>query len=68
MNQMLQDFARNYLKDGLAKLSEENRRIFRLMYANATPDAPIELVVSRMPVEKLDWAMEQVRRTLEKNS
>lgn len=74
MNQMLQNFARQYLKDGLEKLPAENLRIFALMYGRkdgrrSVDDAvamPLHAVVDEMKPEQLDTAMDQVRRTLEK--
>lgn len=68
MNQMLQTFARQYLKDGLAKLPEGHVDVFRRMYSHKNPTALIPDVVDRMPVEKLDWAMQQVANSLEKQS
>lgn len=74
MNKKLQDFARAELKDGLAKLPEENNRTFKLMYARdngkrSVADAvamPINDVVDCMPPEQLDWAMQQVQSSLDK--
>lgn len=73
MNQQLQDFARNYLKDGLAKLHGRPHEIFKLMYARdngkrSVEDAlamPINDVVDAMPQDTLDHAMKQVQRTLD---
>lgn len=72
MNQELADFARDYLKKGLAELTEGNRDKFRMMYAygpgcrdwETARRKPIEQVVDEMPVDKLSWAMEQVKNTL----
>lgn len=73
MNQQLQDFARQYLKDGLAKLNGRPHEIFKLMYARnngrrSVEDAlamPINDVVDAMPQDTLDHAMKQVQRTLD---
>ena len=84
MNEQLQKFARQSLKEGLAKLPEGNQRIFKLMYGrgnheNLTSKIPemrsvaeaeamaVGDVVDEMPAEKLDWAMQQVQRTLKDN-
>ena len=76
MNKQLQDFARAELKTGLAELPEENHRTFKLMYArdngkrsveNAV-SMPINDVVDLMPPEQLDWAMQQVKASLDKMS
>lgn len=74
MNKQLQDFARAELKTGLAELPEENHRTFKLMYARdngkrSVVDAvaiPINDVVDLMPPEQLDWAMQQVKASLDK--
>ncbi len=74
MNDTLQKFARNYLKEGLSQLTPENHRIFKLMYGRnnnkrSVTDAEIMLidkVIDEIPPEKLDWAMEQIRRSVEK--
>ena len=66
MNIELQDFARKTLIDGLNQLEEKNRVFFKRMYSHKNPDASINEVVANMPEDKLDWAMQQVQRTLEK--
>jgi hypothetical protein len=62
MNAILQEFARNFIKDGLAKLPEPNQDMFKRMYGNL--DSSINDVVEAMPEDKLDWAMVQVDNTL----
>ena len=76
MNDQLQNFARQTLKDGLAQLPERNQRVFKWMYARdggkrSVEDAeamPINDVVDLMPSDELDLAMEQVQNTLDKLS
>lgn len=76
MNDALKAFAKQTLKDGLARCTEEQQMVFKLMYAEPTDSwkrtpeatarikaADVEDVVDRMPDEKLDWAMEQVAAT-----
>lgn len=73
MNQTLQNFARQYIKDGLEKLSPEQLRVFALMYgrkngARSVEDAvamPLADIVDEMRPEQLDNAMEQVRYSTE---
>jgi hypothetical protein len=73
---MLQNFARQYLKDGLELLPSENLRMFALMYgrkngARSVDDAvamPLASIVDEMRPEQLDTAMDQLRRTLEKRN
>ena len=68
MNKQLQDFARAELKKGLAQLPEGLQLFFKRMYSHKNLDIDINSVVDGMPFEKLDWAMEQVRRSIEKIS
>lgn len=68
MNKQLQEFARNTLKEGLSKLPESNHAIFKRMYSPDNLKANIDSVIDAMPENKLDWAMQQVQRTLEKNN
>ena len=62
MNNTLQQYARNQLKEGLSKLSESHITLFKRMYGKLDQD--INDVVDNMPEDKLDWAMQQVERTL----
>jgi len=66
MNNQLQKFARDQLKAGLAKLPESNQHFFKRMYSHENLDATICDVVDAMTEEKLDWAMQQVQRSLDK--
>jgi hypothetical protein len=66
MNHILQGFARQWLKDGLAKLPEGSHLLFRRMYSHDDLTRPIDAVVDEMAPEKLNWAMQQVENSLEK--
>lgn len=74
MNLQLQAFARQSLKDGLAKLPADWQQKFKLMYARnggrrSVEDAlamPINEVVDGMPEGRLDWAMTQVENSIKK--
>ena len=66
MNSTLSAFARQQLKVGLAQCTEAQRLLFKRMYSHQSPDRPIDSVVDAMPDGKLDWAMQQVERTLAK--
>lgn len=72
MNKQLQDFARKTLKEGLALCTKDQQQIFRQMYAR--PDkrmdmgADINTVVDEMSPSTLDWAMQQIQRTLEEKN
>jgi len=67
MNNELQDFARKTLKEGLEKCTDAEQRRFKQMYAGSGWNAGIDInmVVDEMDADRLDWAMKQVRRTLE---
>ena len=67
MNEQLQDYARTFLKEGLLQCSESQRLLFRRMYAKGHMDLSTNNVVDFMDPGKLDWAMQQVQRTLDKN-
>ena len=64
MNEQLQKIARNALKEGLSKLPESNRMLFRQMYSHKNLEADINDVIDEIPYDKLDWAMQQVERSL----
>ena len=66
MNKLLQNFARNYLKTGLAQLPFEQQNLFHRMYGHKKPGETLDNIVDEMSPERLDWAMEQVERTLMK--
>jgi len=70
MNKQLQDFARKTLKEELALCTEDQQRRFKQMYAGPATGmnlgVDINMVVDDMDVDKLDWAMEQVKKTLDK--
>lgn len=67
MNNELEEFARKQILAGLRQLPESNRVIFKRMYSPEDLDADIEAVVTAMPAERLDWAMQQVSRSLAKD-
>ena len=66
MNKTLEKFARDELKKGLAKCTEGEHLMFKRMYSHKNLDMDINDVVDSMPSEKLDWAMQQVERSLAK--
>lgn len=71
MNDKLQQFARQSIKDGLAKLPEKAHQVFKKMYGGKQSVAEcialdINEVVDSMPENSLDWAMRQVQRSLDK--
>lgn len=67
MNERLQNYARAILKENLMQLPESNQLLFKYMYSHKNIDADINDVIDNMSEEKLDWVMQQVQRTLDKN-
>lgn len=68
MNQTLQNFARQFIRDGMKNVPERNKRVFRLMYRgkigmDKIESVPINELIENMPEHQLDWAMEQVIQT-----
>ena len=66
MNDQLQKFARDTLKAGLSKCTEEQQEMFKRMHGYTMIARPINEVVDAMPPKALDWAMQQVQRTLDR--
>lgn len=64
MNLELQSYARTYLIENLKKCTDEQVLRFKRMYSEKDLTAHINDVVNKMAEEKLDWAMQQIERTL----
>lgn len=77
MNKQLENYARDRLMAGLSKCTEGQQEIFKLMYGRKpdhrgvatrniedTKAMPVDGVVKEVPADSLDWAMQQVARTL----
>ncbi len=65
MNKELESFARERLIYSLNRCTYCSRYIFNRMYSPKNRFNPIEDTVAKMSVNKLDWAMQQVKRTLD---
>ena len=76
MNQMLIEFAQSYLRENIVRLPEGSQRVFKQMYGRnygkrTLEDAmlmPIFDVINEIPTDSLDWAMQQVKRSLDRNN
>ncbi len=68
MNEQIESFARDTLKQGLAQCTEGQQLLFKRMYAKGNLEMLIDDVVDNMESEKLDWAMQQVQRTLDRQA
>lgn len=66
MNSKLQTYAREELKEGLNQCTEAQQLLFKRLYSHDNLDLSIDEVVDKMPDDKLNWAMQQVERTLAK--
>ena len=66
MNEQFEKFARDTLKTDLVKCTEAQQLLFKRMYSPSDLTKHIDSVVDDMPILKLDWAMTQVQRTLNK--
>lgn len=66
MNELLSKAARSILLELLSQCNEGQVMMFKRMYSSDT-SLPIEVVVENMNTEKLDWAISQCQRTVDKN-
>ena len=77
MNETLKTAATDILKGLLAQCTDEQQLIFKRMYSSENivnlkeeskwAHVPINEVVDNMDEDKLDWAITQCERTVEKN-
>jgi len=67
-NETIKKIAKDLLKELLAKCTEGQQLLFKKMYSHGNLDLPINDVVDQMDDDKIDWAMSQVERTVEKNN
>lgn len=67
MNETLKSTAKEMLKELLAECTDGQQLMFKRMYCHRNLELPINEVVDQMPDDKIDWAMTQVERTVEKN-
>ena len=66
MNTELQEFARQQILEGLKSLPEDWQLTFKRMYSHDDLSRTLEEVVIRMPADKLDWAMTQIKNSIAK--
>jgi len=64
MNKELDTYAREYIRINVKKLKDEYILTFKRMYSPKDLEAPIDNVIDKMPQHRLDWAMQQVERSL----
>lgn len=76
MNKTIESYAREQIIQGLKALPEANQRVFKLMYGRqggkrSVEDAEkmsIEDCVAEVPAERTSLALDQVERTVKKES
>ena len=67
MNKTLKSATQQILKDLLSQCRKDQQMLFKRMYSHENLELPINDVVDQMDEEKMDWAVSQVERTVEKN-
>lgn len=67
-NETLKNAAKDILKGLLSKCTEPQQMLFKRMYSHNRLELSIDEVVDQMDSDKLDWAISQCERTVEKNS
>ena len=66
MDPRVEKYARMILLQDLLECTNDQQMIFKKMYSPDNLKATIVDVVDNLPEEKIDWAMKQVLRTIEK--
>ena len=64
MNDIIEGYARNYLKENLVKCTKAQQEFFKRMYGQGD----LNKVIDDMSESKLDHAMSQIEKTLKKNN
>ena len=67
-NETLKSAAKKILIDLLIQCTEGQQRMFKRMYYPSGLDKSIEEAVEQMDSTKIDWAISQTERSIEKNS
>ena len=68
MNKRIVTFCKNFLKTNIKQCSEGQILLFKRMYSCKNLNLDIDKIIDKIPDDKLSWAMEQVERTLIRNS
>lgn len=66
-NETIKNVAKEMLKELLAECTDGQQLMFKRMYCHKNLELPINEAVDQMADDKIDWAMTQVERTVEKN-
>jgi len=65
-NETIKNAAKEMLKELLSECTEGQQLIFKRMYCHKNIDLPINDAVDQMDDDKIDWAMTQVERSVDK--
>lgn len=68
MNKTIETQTRKYLKELLEQCTEGQQLMFKRMYSHKDLEKDINQVVDDMPESKLDHAVTQCERSVEKNN
>jgi len=66
-NETLKNAAKDILKNLLSQCTEGQQLMFKRTYCHKNLDTPINDAVDQMDASKIDWAISQCERTVEKN-
>lgn len=67
-NKTIINFTKERLKNLLTECTESQQLFFKRMYSNGNLNLSIYEVVDQMDDHRLEWALSQVERTIEKNN
>ena len=67
MNPTLSKAGKDILKNLLRHCTEPQQLLFKRMYCHKNLEATIEEAVDQMDESKIDWAITQCEKTVEKN-
>lgn len=66
-NETIIKLSKDKLKELLSECSDNQQLTFKRMYCHKNLELSINDAVDQMEDEKIDWAMTQVEKTVEKN-
>jgi len=67
MNKTLNSAAKDILKRLLSECTEGQQIMFKRMYCHKNLELPINEAVDQIDENKIDWAITQTEKTIEKN-
>ena len=68
MNETMENFAREQIRDGLALCNDPQINLFVRMYSHNDLAKPVSQIVDDIPTDSLSIALSQVERTIAKNA